>query len=103
MKFKPIWAIDGLSARDYKVIWWMLDAGGAGNILCFGWMDLCSRDLGFHRITLNRILRKLEAKDIVDKLPKKGEYTLIQAAFDAHVEVQYLTLRRKKQYEVAEP
>jgi hypothetical protein len=65
VEHKPIWQDRRLKPLHYRLLWWLLDMGAAGGLLGRGWMLVASMDLGVHRITLNRALKRLVSEGIV--------------------------------------
>jgi hypothetical protein len=80
-----IWRQHGFKPLHYRLLWWLIDMGAAQGLLGRGWMQIASEDLGVHRITLNRALKKLHEKRMV-VAGKKGSWGILPQAFDSEVD-----------------
>ena len=81
-----IWADFRFRPIHYRVLWWMIDMGAMRGALQRGWMNLCAADLSIHRITLNRVVKKLVAEGFVREL-RKGTFGLVEQAFESDADV----------------
>jgi len=77
---EPIWRNHLFKPIHYRVLWWMIAMGAGEGALMRGWMNECSDELGVHRITLNRVVRRLIERGFVRAL-KKGSHALVDEAF----------------------
>lgn len=89
-----IWKIKGLKTLQHRVIWWMVDAGAAGHVLLFGWQIQAARQLGIHRITLNRQVEILMEKGMLFEGGKKGEVILNTEIFKSQADVRHVKKAR---------
>ena len=81
----PLWSRKDLIPLDFRILFWMIDAGMMGGSLARGWMQICAIDLRVHRITLNRRLKKLTDKGVL-VLEGKGFYVFNAEAFEGAVD-----------------
>jgi DNA-binding MarR family transcriptional regulator len=65
----------------YRVLWWMIENGGLSGPLTRGWGKAASAQLGVHRITLNRSLKRLAAVGLVRNTSAKGAFELVRENF----------------------
>ena len=89
-----IWKIP-LKAVQHKLVWWLVDAGAAGNVLLHGWQAQASRQMNMHRLTIHRNITVLIEKGIVIEGAKKGEVTLNTEVFRPQVDTKRI---RKERY-----
>ena len=92
---KPIWSRRDLIPLDFRILFWMIDAGMMEGALARGWMQICAIDLRVHRITLNRRLKKLTASGVLI-LEGKGFYSFNAEAFESAVDEERVTTRKVK-------
>lgn len=56
-----------------RLLWFLVDSGAVGKVLCNGWQRIASEQLGIHRITINRNVHKMVAMGILSAGDLKGE------------------------------
>lgn len=57
---KAIWQRTELSAFQFRLLWWLLDAGITSGEFRRGWIAVAALDLEVHRTTVTRNLAKLQ-------------------------------------------
>jgi DNA-binding transcriptional regulator YhcF (GntR family) len=81
-----IWDNNGFKPIHYRVLWWMIDMGAIQGALMRGWMNVCASDLKIHRITLNRVVRRLVESGFV-RGGKRGTFALVESAFYSDADI----------------
>ena len=95
-----IWNDYGFKPIHYRVLWWMIDMGAMRGPLVRGWMGVCAGDLGVHRITLNRVIKRLVAKGFLAQ-GKKGTFGLVAESFESDADVSRVKVLAEKSDAVA--
>jgi hypothetical protein len=91
----PLWGNMGLKVIHYRTLWWMIDMGAMRGALMRGWMNVCAGDLEVHRITLNRVVKRLVVCGFVRQL-KKGTYELVETAFESEADAGRVRIVQKE-------
>lgn len=89
---QAIWQIKTMRPLQYRLIWWLLDAGAVGKRLRHGWQKQASRQLSVHRITINRNVELLVELGVLFQGQKKGEVGLKADVFNSAVDRSELKL-----------
>ncbi len=82
---KPLWAQEGLTAFQFRLLWWMIDAGVVSGELGRGWIGKASADMKAHRVTISRALGALVESGVL-KNTGRGYYALDPKALESGVE-----------------
>jgi DNA-binding transcriptional regulator YhcF (GntR family) len=91
---EPIWARESLRCIDYRLIWWMIDAGVLKGELARGWIQEAASDLKVHRTTVHRRLRGMEKAEVL-KCVGTGFYVINSDSFESGIDEARVRNRRK--------
>jgi len=77
-----------------RLLWYLIDAGAVGNFLCHGWQRVASAQLGIHRITINRTVKRMVVMGILSDGDGKGEITVRPEVFKKAADQTKLRTRK---------
>jgi len=70
----------------------LVDVGGMGNVVGYGWMCKCSEATGLHRITINRAVKRLVRKGLL-RTVGKGSVEFNMRGFESDLPDGYVPLK----------
>lgn len=88
----PIWKRNDISKTENRLIWFLIDVGGMGNVVAYGWQIRCSEAMGLHRITINRTVKKLVKKGLLRNV-SKGQIEFNMHGFESNLPENYVPLK----------
>jgi hypothetical protein len=77
---QPIWQRKDIAVNEYRLLWWIIDVGGIGQVLKYGWVGKAANSLGLHRISVNRIVGRMIDKGLLIR-PSKGNVMMNPEGF----------------------
>ena len=89
----PIWKRDDISKIEHRLMWFLIDVGGMGHTIGYGWQKKCAACLGRNRVTVNRIVRRLVAKGLLVHSGKKGEIEFNPSGFESPLPEGFVRLK----------
>lgn len=89
---EPIWKRTDISKTEYRLIWFLVDVGGMGNVVAHGWMTRCSQAMGLHRITINRAVKRLVKKGLLRNV-SKGQVEFNMHGFESDLPANFVPLK----------
>ena len=95
---QPIWKRTDIGVNEYRLLWWIIDVGGIGHVLGYGWVSKAADSMGLHRITVNRIVHRMIAKGLLIR-PSKGNVQMNPDGFVTTLPEHFVRLKGVVEHE----
>jgi len=93
---KPLWKRTDLSANEYRLLWFLIDVGGIDCVVCSGWIGKGSVEMGLHRSTIYRNVKKLVKKGLLRHVGGKGGVEFNLSGFDSTLPDDFVKLKERE-------
>lgn len=88
----PIWKRTDVGVTEHRLIWFLIDVGCMGHTAQRGWVNKCAEQMGVHRITVNRTVKRLVEKGLLIR-PRKGNIEINVAGFASTLPADFIKMR----------
>jgi hypothetical protein len=98
---EPLWKRTDVSSNEYRLLWFLIDVGGMGHVVSSGWVGKCAVEMGLHRVTIYRIVKRLVKKGLLRHVGGKGGVEFNLSGFDSTLPDDFVKLKIQKESENA--
>ena len=90
---ESLWQRSDVTANEYRLIWFLIDVGGMQHIVARGWVEKCAKEMGFHRSTVHRLVKRLVKKGLLRHGVTRGEVEFNLSGFDSTLPENFVRLK----------